>query len=293
MYDLWYYDSWQTRYTCDQFGASSVYIFIGCEFCTHRHTVVSQCLWRFLLGQQRSLFCQIFDVFSRGHHSCSQNQENVDADHVRTERSVESEQSIGLFIQREERDIEFRVSGLPHAVVKQAENFRVRELAKKIESHPHQRALQADLQQNIVYNPFSDESKAKIRDMGNVELFELCQKNPKVQCSECFPYWNQGTVCCTCGQSLGWKRIQSKFQSMAIGCFLNPELRHQEGATSRWSARQNWAHRKSISWPTMRGWDVSKRNLKEFTIDSNEIQHIVIRSSKLAGLKKRAFRWTN
>ena len=66
--------------------------------------------------------------------------ENVDADHVRTGRPVESEQSIGLFTQREEIDIDFRVSGLPHAVVKQAENFRVRELVKKIESHPHRRS---------------------------------------------------------------------------------------------------------------------------------------------------------
>ena len=57
---------------------------------------------------------------------------NVDADQVRTVRPVESEQNIGLFTQREEIDIDFRVSGLPHALVKQAENFRVRELVKKI-----------------------------------------------------------------------------------------------------------------------------------------------------------------
>ena len=118
--------------------------------------------------------------------------ENRDADHVRTERPVESEQSIGLFTQREEIDIDFRVSGLPHAVVKRAENFRVRELVKKIESRPHRQALQANLQQNNAYNPFSDESKAMIREMGNVELFELCETSPKVQCSECLLYWNQG-----------------------------------------------------------------------------------------------------
>ena len=81
-------------------------------------------------------------------------------------RPVESEQSIDLFAQREEIDIDFRVSGLPNAVLKQAENFRVRELVKKIESHPHRRALQADLQQNNAYNPFSEESKAMIRDIG-------------------------------------------------------------------------------------------------------------------------------
>ena len=125
--------------------------------------------------------------------------ENVDADHVRTERPVESEQSIGLFTQREEIDIDFRVSGLPHAVVKQAENLRVRELVK-IESHPHRQALQADLQHNNAYNPFSD--KSMIREMGNVELFELCETFPRVQCSECLLYWNQGIVYCTCGHLL-------------------------------------------------------------------------------------------
>ena len=88
--------------------------------------------------------------------------ENVDADHVRTERPVESEQPTGLFTQREEIDIDIRVSGLPHAVVKEVENFSVRELVKKVESHPHREALQADLQQNNVYNPFSDDSKAII-----------------------------------------------------------------------------------------------------------------------------------
>ena len=165
--------------------------------------------------------------------------ENVDADHVRTGRPVESEQSIDLFTQREEIDIDFRVSGLPHAVVKQAENFRVRELAKKIESHPHRQALQADLQQNNAYNPFSDESKAMIREMGNVELFELCEAIPKVQCSECLLFWNQGIVYCICGTYLERKRIQPTFSQMATGCFLNPELRHQKGTTSWCSARQS------------------------------------------------------
>ena len=107
--------------------------------------------------------------------------ENVDANQTRTVRPVCGQS----FTQLEEIDIDFRVSGLPHAVVKQAENFRVHELLKKIESHPHREALQADLQQNNVYNPFSDDSKAMIREMGNVELFALCETVPKVQCSQC------------------------------------------------------------------------------------------------------------
>ena len=108
-----------------------------------------------------------------------------------------SGQPTGLFTQLEEVDIDFRVSGLPYAVVKQAEKFRVCELVKKIESHPHRKALHADLQQNNVYNPFSDDSKAMIREMGNVELFKLCETIPKVQCSECLLYWNQGVIYCT------------------------------------------------------------------------------------------------
>ena len=70
--------------------------------------------------------------------------ENVDADQTSTERPV-SGQSIGLFTQLAEIDIDFRVSGFPHAVVEPAENFHVRELVKKIKSHPHREALQADL----------------------------------------------------------------------------------------------------------------------------------------------------
>ena len=104
--------------------------------------------------------------------------ENVDADQISTVRLV-SGQSISLFTQLEEINIDFRVSGLPLAVVKQAENFRVRELVKKIESHPHREAFQADLQQNNV-NPCSDDSKV-IREMGTVELFELCEFTATLQ----------------------------------------------------------------------------------------------------------------
>ena len=54
-----------------------------------------------------------------------------------------------------EVDIDIRIPGLPHSVVKQADNYRVRELVKKIENHPHRQSLQRDLQQNKAYNPLS------------------------------------------------------------------------------------------------------------------------------------------
>ena len=136
--------------------------------------------------------------------------ENADADLVRTGRPVESEQSIGLFTQGEDRVIDFRVCGLPHAVVKKAENFSVRELVRKIESHPQRRERQADFLQPIQWR-----TKVMNREMGNVKLFELCETIPKMQCSEWLLSWNQGMVYCTC-------------------VHLLVEQRHQEGATSRW-----------------------------------------------------------
>ena len=141
-----------------------------------------------------------------GHEStnrCVLTPEHVEDDQTGTGRPV-------LVDQKEEHKIDFRVPGLSHAVVKEAEHLRVQELVKRIENHLHREALHADLQQNNVYNPFSKNSKAVIRELGNVELFELCETIPKVQCSYCLLYWNQGIIYCTCGQFLFERRIQKK-----------------------------------------------------------------------------------
>ena len=92
-----------------------------------------------------------------------------------------------------EVDIDFRIPGLPHSVVKQAENYRVRELVKKIENHPHRQSVQQDPQQDKAYNPFSTTTKKMIQDVGNVELFELFETDPKTQCKECLSYWSEAS----------------------------------------------------------------------------------------------------
>ena len=58
-----------------------------------------------------------------------------ETNHDRTGRPVVCSQAERSMLN--EVDIDFRISGLPHSVVKQAENFRVRELVKQIENHPH------------------------------------------------------------------------------------------------------------------------------------------------------------
>ena len=80
-------------------------------------------------------------------------QPNPNPNHDRTVRPVVCSQSVGSSSTSNEVDMDFRISGLPHSVVNQAENSRVRELVKKIENHPHRQDFQADLQQSDAYNP--------------------------------------------------------------------------------------------------------------------------------------------
>ena len=136
-------------------------------------------------------------------------------------------------------NIDFGVSGGHHGVVKLAENFRLRELVKKIENHRHQEALQSDLQQNNSFNQFSAESKVMIREMGNVEWFEVWESRPKVHCSECLLYGKQGMVYCTCGHFFRESESSRSFHQWRLNGFTIKNLRHQERATSWCSARQN------------------------------------------------------
>ena len=78
-----------------------------------------------------------------------------------------------------EVNMDFRIPGLSHSVVKHAQSTSVRELFQKIENHPDRHALQQDLRQNQAHNPFSPESKRMIQDVGNVELFELLETDTK------------------------------------------------------------------------------------------------------------------
>ena len=105
-----------------------------------------------------------------------------ETNHDRTVRPVVCRDANHERSMSNEVDMDFRILGLPHAVVKQDDNYRVRELVKKIENHLRRQSLQRDLQQNNAYNPFNEKSKKMIKDMGNVELFELFETDPKTQC---------------------------------------------------------------------------------------------------------------
>ena len=84
-----------------------------------------------------------------------------------------------------EADMDFRIPGLPHSVVKHAQSTSVRQLIQKIKNYPDRHALQKDLQQNQSFDPFSSESKQMIRDVGNIKLCELLETEPKTQFKVC------------------------------------------------------------------------------------------------------------
>ena len=153
--------------------------------------------------------------------------------------------------------------------------------------HPHREALQADLQQNNVYNPFRKISKAMIRELGNVELSELCETFPKVQCSHCLLSWNQGIVYCICGQFLVESESRRKFTKLRLDALSIPHYVIKKGRSH--GARHGG----------MRGRDaVRKLTLKVnilqvFTVNFSETKSIVNHNSKLGGQNKSAQRWTN
>ena len=78
-----------------------------------------------------------------------------------------------------EVNMDFRIPGLPHSVVKHAQSTSVRELIQKFENHPDRHALQQDLRQIKHITHLSPESKKMIQDVGNIELCELLETEPK------------------------------------------------------------------------------------------------------------------
>ena len=128
-----------------------------------------------------------------------------------------------------EADMDFEIPGLPHSVVKHAQSTSVRQLIQKIEILPNRHALQEDLRQNRSFNPFSPESKQMIRDVGNIELCELLETEPKTQCT-CLSYWNIRIAYCACGHFLRKGRGENqKFIKYTMDLLSVPEYVIKKG----------------------------------------------------------------
>ena len=65
-----------------------------------------------------------------------------------------------------------------------------------------------------------------IRELGNVELFELCETTPKEQCSQCLLYLESRNCVLHLRTMRDLQRIQKKFKQTKTGCNLYLGLRH-------------------------------------------------------------------
>ena len=69
-----------------------------------------------------------------------------------------------------------------------------------------------------------------IQDVGNIELCELLETEPKTQCKACLSYWNIGMVYCTCWHFLHKEtEVNRKFVKYTMDLLSVPEYIIKKG----------------------------------------------------------------
>ena len=140
--------------------------------------------------------------------------------------------------ERIEADIDFKIPGLPRSFVKHAQSTSVREFIQKIENHPNRHALQQDPRQSQFFNPICAETKQMIHEVGNIELCELLDTEPKTQCKVCLSYWDIGIVYCTCGHFLRKGREENqKFIKYTMDLLSIPDYFGKKGHGHRYGKK--------------------------------------------------------
>ena len=115
-----------------------------------------------------------------------------------------------------------------------------------------------------------------IREVGNIELCELLDMEPTVQCKVCLSYWDVGIVYCTCGHFLrnvteeNKKFVQYTMDLLSIPSYYIKKGRHhghrygkKQGITSissRIRSRRN--ARRRISWVSTTGSSVTRNSAR-------------------------------
>ena len=123
-----------------------------------------------------------------------------------------------------EVNMDFRIPGLPHSVVKHAQT-------------------KSSIQ--------TVQSRVKTDDSGrgNVELFELLETDPKTQRKACLSHWSEGKVYCTCGHLLmkkQWSIEVSLNTHWTFFQFQNTSSRREDLTATDMG---NFQETKNITWP--------------------------------------------
>ena len=117
-------------------------------------------------------------------HDSSGQPESEETQHiVQREENREHRETVDQFnLATNDAHIDFSVSGIPEETVKRSETMSILNLIRKITRHPQQEAVQNDLDKKQSFNAFSDESKKAIKESGNIEISEIVNTEPKLQC---------------------------------------------------------------------------------------------------------------
>ena len=90
-----------------------------------------------------------------------------------------------------------------------------------------------------------------IHEVGNIELCELLDTEPKAQSKVCLSYWDIGIVYCTCGHFLGKGTEENKKLIQYIMDLLSiPNYFFKERATSRPPQREEARRQRILHRPS-------------------------------------------
>ena len=160
-------------------------------------------------------------------HDSSGQPESEETKHiVQRQENREHRETVDQFnLATNDAHIDFSVSGIPEETVKRSETMSILNLIRKITRHPQKEAVQNDLDKKQSFNAFSDESKKAIKESGNIEISEIVNTEPKLQCKFCLNHCNPGIIYCVCGHLMvedsgeHRKYMLSTLNSFTIGNF--------------------------------------------------------------------------
>ena len=155
-------------------------------------------------------------------HDNSGKPEREEAQHtVQENHHLERRDTMDKFdLATDDTNIDFSVSGIPEETVKRSETLNILELIRRITRHPQKQAVQNDLDQKQSFNAFSAESKKAIKESGNIEISEIVNTEPKLQCNFCLNHCNPGIIYCVCGRLMARDSVENrKYMSSTLDSF--------------------------------------------------------------------------
>ena len=94
--------------------------------------------------------------------------------------------------------VDLRVHGVPQDDFHKDEErvTEIRNLVDGVQDGYRDKSIIKDLKHQGVSNVFSEESKRKLKEMGNIELYELGESVRTTQCPTCLRHAKEGTINC-------------------------------------------------------------------------------------------------